>query len=343
MTPDPLRRLTAAASGCAVVLVLSTLACGPDTDPLGPDPGPEEGFVVIEGDPNFATNSVSWTGSAIGTDRFSFISVALEASTNGPSHFLYEAPFHQRGCLDARCFPSAEQVFVLPGLSIENLDLSPAGNVAAFDGRRNSDSNFWIHIYDGSGEPPAYYLGVEPTFLPDGSAVLYVSSGRDELIRLDPSNSNTLVEIYGLTGAAHPRVSPDGQHTAYSAIDVMRNSRRVWVHDRTDPGLFADPISLPDQIPGGGPGDGISDDYPAWSPSGRYVAYRGKLRTNIFSDAIFITEPAREPEQPIRIADVTPGREMTYLRWHPNGSLLLLILDGDVYSLVVPERYRDMP
>ena len=57
----------------------------------------------------------------------------------------------------------------------------------------------------------------------------------------------------------------------------------------------------------------------------------------------FITEPAREPEQPIRIADVTPGREMTYLRWHPNGSLLLLILDGDVYSLVVPERYRDMP
>ena len=134
----------------ASFVCLGTLACGPDTDPMGPDMGPEEGFVVIEGDPNFATNSVSWTGS--GTDRFSFISVALEASTDGPSHFLYEAPFHQRGCLDARCFPSVDQIFVLAGLSIENLDLSPAGNVAACDGRRSGDANFWSHTYNGSGE-----------------------------------------------------------------------------------------------------------------------------------------------------------------------------------------------
>jgi hypothetical protein len=32
---------------------------------------------------------------------------------------------------------------------------------------------------------------------------------------------------------------------------------------------------------------------------------------------------------------------MSHLRWHPNGTLMLLILDGDVYSLAVPERYHD--
>jgi hypothetical protein len=325
----------------AALVILITLGCGADTDPMGPDVGPEEGFIVIEGDPNFATNSVSWTGSAVATDRFSFISVALDASTNGPSHFLYEAPFHQRGCLDARCFPSAEQIFVLPGLTIENLDLSPQGDVETFDGRRRGDSNFWIHLYEGGGEPRLFYPGFEPTFLPDGSAVLYVSSGRDELIRLDPTNSSRFVEAYGLTGVAHPRVSPDGRFTAYSAIDVQRNSRRIWVHDRENPDLFADPVSLPDIIPGGGLGDGTNDDYPAWSPAGRFLAYRGKMRRNVFSDTIFITEPAEALEQPIRIADVSPGREMTYLRWHPNGTLLLLILDGDVYSLAVPERYHD--
>ena len=53
-------------------------------------------------------------------------------------------------------------------------------------------------------------------------------------------------------------------------------------------------MSLPDALPGMSGGDGTEDDYPAWSPGGRFLAYRGKLRENILKDAIFITEPGDE-------------------------------------------------
>jgi hypothetical protein len=346
-TPSPCRPLTATASrAVAPAIALAGLVhlagCGPPEHSTGPELGPEEGYIVMEGDPDWQTDSVSWIDNGTAANRFTFIAIALQAPPAGRSHFLYEAPFHQRGCIDTRCFPAADELFVLPGLAIGDLDRSPVSSMVTFDGRSQTDQDHWIYTFAPDGAPRRWLIGVEPTFTPDGAAVLFISDGRDELCGLRPAAGQDWIEASNLAGAAHPRVSPDGRFAAYSAIDVARESRRIWVHDLTDPDRFDDPVSLPDRLPGsGGLGDGTDDDYPAWSPGGRFLAYRGKLRENIHKDAIFVTEPAREPEQPIRIADVSPGRQMSHLRWHPNGTVMLLILDGDVYSLGVPERYHD--
>jgi len=326
----------------AAAIALLALACGPPDHTTGPELGPEAGFVVMEGDPDWHTDSVSWIDNGTGSNRFEFISIALHAMPDGPSHFLYEAPFHQRGCTDYRCFPLVDELLVVPGLAIGDLDRSPVSTTVAFAGRAQTDQDHWIYTFAPGGESRRWLTGVEPTFSPDGAAIYFISGGRDELMGLRPAGEQSWVEEADLAGAAHPRVSPDGRYVAYSGIDVSRNSRRIWVHDLTAPERFDDPVSLPDVLPGNaGIGDGTDDDYPAWSPGGHYLAYRGKLRENILKDAIFVTKPGDEPEQPYRMIDVSPGTQMSHLRWHPNGTLMLVILDGDVYSFGVPARYQD--
>ena len=331
------------AAGLAIFLVVLGSGCGLPEHTAGPELGPEAGFVVMEGDPDWHTDSVSWIDNAGGSNRFEFISIALRANPDGASHFLYEAPFHQQGCTDARCFPVADELLVVPGLAIGDLDRSPVSSTVTFDGRAQTDQDHWIYTFTPGGDNRRWLVGVEPTFSPDGTGIYFVSDGRDELMGLRPASGQTWVEEAELAGIAHPRVSPNGLFVAYSGIDVDRdNSRRIWVHVLDAPERFDDAVSLPDRLPGNaGLGDGTDDDYPAWSPGGHYLAYRGKLRENLLKDAIFITEPGDEPEQPLRIADVSPGTQMSYLRWHPNGTLMLVILDGDVYSLAVPERYHD--
>jgi hypothetical protein len=43
----------------------------------------------------------------------------------------------------------------------------------------------------------------------------------------------------------------------------------------------------------------------------------------------------------VRIVVAVPGSQMSGLRWHTDGELILLILDGNVYTFTVPERYRE--
>jgi hypothetical protein len=341
--PSTCRNAIATASrGLAFAAALLVAGCGVPEHSTAPELGPEEGFIVIEGDPDWETDSVSWIGNGSESSRFEFISISLHTNPDGPSHFIYEAPFHTRGCEDPRCFPIVEQLFVRAGLTIGDLDRSPVAATLAFDGKLSGERDFWIYTLARGGEPRRWLVGTEPTFSPDGDRIFFVSGGRDELMGLRPGTEQSWVEEANLSGLAHPRVAPGGGRIAFSAIDVARESRRIFVHDLTDPQRFDDPVSLPDLVPGsGGVGDGTDDDYPAWSPNGRFLAYRGKLRENILKDAIFVTEPLMEPEQPIRIADVSPGTQMSHLRWHPNGTLLLVVLDGDVYSLAVPERYHD--
>ncbi|HWN82421.1 MAG TPA: hypothetical protein VNM87_10025, partial [Candidatus Udaeobacter sp.] len=227
----------------------------------------------MEGDPDWHTDSVSWIDNAAGSNRFEFISIALHANPDGPSHYLYEAPFHQRGCTDFRCFPLADELLVVPGLAIGDLDRSPTSTMVSFDGRAQEDHDHWIYTFTPGGENRRWLVGVEPTFAPDGAVVYFVSDGRDELMGLRPASGQSWVQDRELAGAAHPRVSPNGQYLAYSGIDVARQSRRIWVHNLNDPERFDDPVSLPDQLPGNsGLGDGTDDDYAAWSPGGRYLA-----------------------------------------------------------------------
>jgi hypothetical protein len=325
--------------GLAAALALILAGCGIDS-PNRPEEEVEEGFILIEGHSEWSTNSVSWKDSATGTSRFAFISVSLEASTDGPSHFLYDAQF-RLGCDNDECFPQATRVFVQPRFDISNLDWSPVGPLVAFEGVE--DQATWIYTLQPGPDavPRKWVKGLEPSFFPHANLVVYVEEGRDAIRSFNPSSGGGFVERPELQGVGHPRVSLDGRYIAYSASDSQRG-QQIIVHDRINPTFQADPVSDPDRLPTGGPGrDGINDDYPTWSPGGKYIAYRGRVRDGMFFDAIFVTNPHAMLENPVRIAAVSPGRSVTYLRWHRNGQLLLVIIDGDVYVLPVPERYQD--
>jgi Tol biopolymer transport system component len=245
------------------------------------------------------------------------------------------------GCQDLRCFPPTTTVFAEPFLAIFNVDWSPVGAAAAFDGRRAGETANWVFVLTSGAEPRAWVTGYEPAWAPDAGSIVYVETGRDALRLLNPAAGDSWVERDGLTGAAHPRFSPDGMWIAFSAEDGARG-RRIFVLPRNAPDRIADVVSMPDELPGGlSNADGTDDDFPTWSPSGRYLAYRSRLRDTGPRDAIFVTEPASEPENVVRIVPAVPGTQMTGLHWHPQGEVMLLILDGNVYTCSMPERYRE--
>jgi Tol biopolymer transport system component len=322
-------------------MVLTALAgCSAPTKTPDPDLGPEPGFIITEGDNDFLTDSVSWLQAPEGPDRFAFITIALRVPIDAVSHHLLTGAVTV-GCLDYRCFPPTTPVFGQPRFTIANLDWSPVGNEVAYDGHAFGETENWIHVLTPGGEPRAWVTGYEPTFSPDGGNLVYVEIGRDAIRTLGLGGSGDQVERDGLTGVRHPRISPDGQRIAYAAMDGDRG-QRIFVVPRGEPDRIPDAVSMPDRLPGGlSNADGTDDDYPAWSPSGRYVAYRSRLRDGTLRDAIFVTEPDTEPENVVKIVVAVPGTQMSCLRWHPRGDVMLLILDGNVYTYTMPERYRE--
>lgn len=318
----------------AALLAAGLAACSLDT-PARPERDIEEGFTLIEGHPQWSTNSVSWKDDA---GRFAFISVSLEGGPFGPSHFLYDAEF-SLGCPSEECFPLASQLFVNASLDIFNLDWSPRGALAVFEGSTEGDPGTWIYTYQPQGSPRRWIRGHDPSFSSDGGLVFYVEAGRDAIHAFNHSNGGDFLERDGIQAAAHPRPSPDGRYVAYSAYTAR--GAQIYVYERAT-GNLADAVSDPDRLNSTTPGrDGIRDDYPDWSPGGNIIAYRGQLREGTARDGIFLTFWKREPENPIALVRLSPGRQMTYLRWHRSGLYLLAIIDGDVYVYTVPESYHD--
>ena len=56
--------------------------------------------------------------------------------------------------------------------------------------------------------------------------------------------------------------------------------------------------------------------------------------------AIFVTKPAMEPENVVKVATFSPAEQIASLRWHPtDGSRMIFTLNNNVYMLIMPERY----
>ena len=327
-TSPILALLLAVAPGCSV-----------DTAPTGPRWHDPSALTRIEGDAIWYTNSVSCMDRTTGAGRFAFIAVNRQVMPGGPSDFLFTASLPLAGCReDDPCFPETHRLLVEPGFSIFNVDWALDRDQGAFEGRWEGESASWIYTLAPGGDPRKWVSGVEPSFTPDAGLVVYVSVGRDAIRSLNPASGGGYTERDGFQNASHPRVSPDGRHIACSVRDGERG-QRIVVFERGGTGL-ADPVSHPDHLPGMNTGDGTDDDLPAWSPGGQVIAYRATIRENTHRHAIYITQPFTEPENPVRILAVDPRQEITCLRWHPNGQLLLIVMDGDVYTYPVPERYR---
>jgi Tol biopolymer transport system component len=331
----------AATAVFALALVLAGLGCAPDDSPA-PDPGDElnESLSLLEGSRDRRTEAVTFRddGSGLG---YAVVSVDINASTDGPSHFIYEVPFTLE-CNNEECWPQVHEIFVRPGLAIFKLAWSPRGSFLAFEGRDQGDLTAWIYTLQvGSGNPPRKWItGSDPSFTADAGLIVYVENGRDGIRAFNPSGGGGGAERLGLTGAANPKVSPSGRYIAYSAIDGGRG-RRIFVHDRENPAFLADPVSDPDELPMGVVRDGTDDDLPAWSPHGRFVAYRSKTQAGTIRDAVFVTRPAGEPENVIHLFSLTPGRQLTSMSWHRGGEHLVVAIDGDVFVYSMPEAYRD--
>ncbi|HEY7727058.1 MAG TPA: hypothetical protein VID50_01245, partial [Candidatus Eisenbacteria bacterium] len=258
------------------------------------EPDEDPGFTILEGSGEWSTNAVSFRDSASGLG-YAMVSVAVNAPIGAPEFFIYRADF-TRSCNTAECWPPVSEIFVDPDLQIYDLSWSPGGSLLVFEGR---DDVFGTRIYtlQPGGEPRAWVTGYDPVFMPNGGLVVYVENGRDAIRSFNPSSGGGFVEREALTSAGNPAVSRDGRWLAYSAQDQSRG-RRIFVLDRQNTMLFPDTVSDPDEFPAGQGTvrDGTDDDFPAWSPHGKYIAYRSKVNAGTIFEAIFITRPAGEPE-----------------------------------------------
>jgi Tol biopolymer transport system component len=190
------------------------------------------------------------------------------------------------------------------------------------------------------GEKRQIRDGRMPSFSTDGGKIVLVSQGMTDLSWINSTGSGGGDWLSGYSGIGHPRFSPGDSLLAFSAQDGERG-RRIRVWDTRRPEYFPDLVTDPDPTTQRPTQDGSDDDYPTWSPNSRYVAYKSTLREGMVRDAIFLTVPSKEPEPNVKLVTFEPGRQLEFLRWHPNGDRILFILDGDVYMYILPVQYRD--
>jgi hypothetical protein len=330
------------------VLAMLVIGCEDATPPTGPTTGLNEGdIVLLEGSTIWTTNSVSWVNRNLQgvtpENEFGFIAISQEAATGGPSHFFFTAPVNL-SCDDAECFPGRGLGWSDANLLIEHLDWSPAGALLTFQGRRRSGSPTGNRIFlmtpSGTNlrDPVG---GAMPSFSSDGTRVIHVDSGKTSVRWFNSSGSGGGELIGGLRNVEHPRSSPGDSLLVFSAADLADRGQRIFVWDTRLPGTFPQPVSDPDEQTR----DGIADNHPTWSPNATYVAYRSTvINGNELKPAIFITRVGERTGAGAitRVFSFQPGQQLSYLRWHPSGRLMLFVLDNNVYMAVLPERFWDL-
>ena len=326
-------------------LALSAGGCSDETAPTGVTGDLEEGSIYrLEGSANWRSESVSWTNESFTTGRIpeSEIGLVAVAQTQnaGNTHFFFTAPVNL-SCNDSECFPGRSPGWVESNFFIEDLDWSPRGAQIVFQGRTRGSNSVNLYLLSVSGgEKDHVRNGRMPSFSRDGGRVVFVTEGKTGVGYFNSSGSGGAEWLDGYSGIEYPRLSPGDSLLAFSAQDGERG-RRLFVWDTRQADFFPDAVTDPDGTQSLPSQDGTGDNFPTWSPNGRYIAYKTTLRDGVVKDAIYLTIPSMEPERNFELVDFEPGRVLTYLRWHPDGRRLLYIIDGDVFMYIVPQRYRD--
>ncbi|TVR23414.1 MAG: hypothetical protein EA396_04055 [Anaerolineaceae bacterium] len=203
---------------------------------------------------------------------------------------------------------------------------SPNGDRLAYASRRE-DSNWDIYLLDMTSaalEPVrmTFNLAFEagPSWSPDGQFIAYEAYQRDThldifVMRADGQEPPQRLPGSSDTADFAPAWSPgDGRQIAF--VSWRDGSKDIFIFD-LDSGTTRNITNSPDR----------HEDFPAWSPDGRYLAYSA-MQSGIETVFIHDMQNPDEPAQPFR-----QGREPV---WSPDGTSVLFAVDtSDGTFLVV--------
>lgn len=195
---------------------------------------------------------------------------------------------------------------VFPGQSFQLPDMGGSlGGQIALMIPRESDGGFGLYLVNASGGQSTLLVETasEPDFSPDGQWLVYYSAAGDRLglrlIKRDGSEDTQLT-----TGKEHgyPSFSPDGQRIVFH--HYLQDEMYVINRDGT-----------------GEHGIG-KGQYPAWSPTGNQIVYRGCVSGGQCGLVVANADGSNPRQITTHANDAAP-------RWSPNGGQITFHSDRD--------------
>jgi hypothetical protein len=192
-----------------------------------------------------------------------------------------------------------------PGQSFQLPEAGPVGGRIAlgiFDPDRP-----WLDLYlvNAMGGEPARLVeeASEPNFSPDGQWLVYYSGADDRLgLRLIKTDGTEDTILTTSDTHGYPTFSPDGQRVSF--FDYNFDALHVMNRDGTG-----------DQQIGSG-------EYPAWSPTGDQIVYRGCVSGGQCGLVVAGADGSNPTQITTHANDAAP-------RWSPNGGQIVFHSDRD--------------
>jgi hypothetical protein len=213
----------------------------------------------------------------------------------------------------AASFPEIPQVEIegllqlaFPGQSFDIPQMGPVGGRLAMGIWRNdNEDDYGLYLANATGGQPVLVVeqGSAPSFAPDGQWLVYHSGDPDRLglrlIKIDASGDTPLTTIWS---DYNPFFSPGGQQVLFFNYDnqTLHTINRDG-SDRRDIG---------------------KGQYPAWSPNGNQIVYRGCVGGGKCGLIVANADGSNPRQITTHANDAAP-------RWSPNGGQVVFHSDRD--------------
>ncbi|MFC2030231.1 FHA domain-containing protein [Chloroflexota bacterium] len=199
-----------------------------------------------------------------------------------------------------------------PGQSIQIPQAGPVGGRLALSIYDEDEGLLHVYIANASGGEPTKVVewAAEPDFSPDGQWLVYFSLDSERLgLRLIKTDGTEDSEVTTDKEHGYPSFSPDGNSIVFHAYD--QNSIQV-IRRCPDCGNFHE----------GDLREIAKGEYPAWSPVGDQVVYRGCVSGGQCGLVVANSDGSNPRQITTHANDAAP-------RWSPNGGQIVFHSDRD--------------